>query len=123
MSDNDLDDWEIENDDIHVLNVANKEHLKQLEERRLVEEADNALTNELFGDKNEKVVTVTNTNTDENKEKYLKNKITKQKENEIKQKEISKKNKEVKLQKEKEKELFGEAEGYYYEDYEEKYYN
>ena len=129
MSYDDLDDWEreIENDNTPVLNVTNKEHLKQMEERKLVEESDNILTKELFEDKNVKQVinvTVTvNTNTTQNKEIYLKNKITKQKENEIKQKEIAKKNKEVKLQKENEVELFGEAEDYYYEDYEDKYYN
>ena len=129
MSYDDLDDWEreieIENDNTPVLNVTNKEHLKQMEERKLVEESDNILTKELFEDKNVKqVINVTvNTNTTQNKEIYLKNKITKQKENEIKQKEIAKKNKEVKLQKENEVELFGEAEDYYYEDYEDKYYN
>ena len=129
MSYDDLDDWEreIENDNTPVLNVTNKEHLKQMEERKLVEESDNILTKELFEDKNVKQVinvTVTvNTNTNTNKEIYLKNKITKQKQNEIKQKEIAKKNKEVKLQKENEVELFGEAEDYYYEDYEDKYYN
>ena len=129
MSYDDLDDWEreIENDNTPVLNVTNKEHLKQMEERKLVEESDNILTKELFEDKSVKPVTITsvtaNTNTTQNKEIYLKNKITKQKENEIKQKETSKKNKETKLQKENEVELFGEAEDYYYEDYEEKYYN
>ena len=140
MSYDDLDDWEreIENDNTPVLNVTNKEHLKQMEERKLVEESDNILTKELFEDKSVKPVinvtantnTNTNTNTSQNKEIYLKNKITKQKENEIKQKEneikqkeTSKKNKETKLQKENEVELFGEAEDYYYEDYEEKYYN
>ncbi len=134
MSYDDLDDWEkeIDNDNTPVLNVTNKEHLKQMEERKLVEESDNILTKELFEDKSLKQVitntnTNTNTNTTQNKEIYLKNKITKQKENEIKQKEIAKKNKEVKLQKENEVELFGEAEAkdYYedYEDYEDKYYN
>jgi hypothetical protein len=126
MSNNDLDDWEIEID-----NDTNKEHLKKLEERKLVEESDNVLTKELFEDKSLKQVinvninvnTNANANANQNKEIYLKNKITKQKENEIKQKETSKKNKETKLQKENEVELFGEAEDYYYEDYEEKYYN
>ena len=128
MSYDDLDDWEKEIDnDTPVLNITNKEHLKKLEERKLVEESDNILTKELFEDKSVKqvinVTAHTNTNTTQNKEIYLKNKITKQKENEIKQKETSKKNKETKLQKENEVELFGESEDYYYEDYEEKYYN
>ena len=128
MSYDDLDDWEKEIDnDTPVLNITNKEHLKKLEERKLVEESDNILTKELFEDKSVKqvinVTAHTNTNTTQNKEIYLKNKITKQKENEIKQKETAKKNKETKLQKENEVELFGEAEDYYYEDYEEKYYN
>ena len=132
MSYDGLDDWEREIDnDTPVLNVTNKEHLKQMEERKLVEESDNVLTKELFEDKSAKQVnnaianvnTNTNTNTSQNKEIYLKNKITKQKENEIKQKETAKKNKETKLQKENEVELFGEAEDYYYEDYEDKYYN
>ena len=132
MSYDDLDDWEIENEnETPVLNVTNKKHLKQMEERKLVEESDNVLTKELFEDKSVKPVTITsvtantntNANANTNTNTNTKNKITKQKENEIKQKETSKKNKETKLQKENEVELFGEAEDYYYEDYEEKYYN
>ena len=57
MSYDDLDDWEIENEnETPVLNVTNKKHLKQMEERKLVEESDNVLTKELFEDKSEEQI-------------------------------------------------------------------
>ena len=53
----------------------------------------------------------------------IKNASGKQKENELKQKEFSKKNKEDKLRKEREKELYGEAEeDKEYAEYEDMFY-
>ena len=47
MSD-DWEDWENQDFVIPVLNVPNEEQLKRLEERKLVEDSDNALTKDLF---------------------------------------------------------------------------
>jgi hypothetical protein len=46
----DWEDWEVEFVS-PVLHVLNKEQIKQLEERKLVEEADNTLINEIFDNK------------------------------------------------------------------------
>ena len=119
MTDN-WEDWETEDLTIPVLNVQNEEQLKQLKERKLVEESDNALTKNLFSNEDEDLVY------EELKKLEFKNKVKplqttekkapkkvtsdKQKENEQKQKEMSKKIKEEKSYKNKLKETFGEAE-------------
>ena len=133
MSNNldDLDDseeWEnIEIDDFIVpfkasnLNdVQKQEQLKQLEERKLVEEADTELSKELFCSDNAVL----------NKEPIIKPqiesepkiKINKQKQNENKQKELSKKIKEQKIKQKRHNELYGEVKGdYMYDEYNDKF--
>jgi hypothetical protein len=146
MSDN-WEDWENEDFIIPVLSVPNEEQLKRLEERKLVEESDNALARELFSNDEEdlvyeelkkleeKIISKKFQSTEKQapiknasgkqKENELKQKENelKQKENELKQKEFSKKNKEDKLRKEREKELYGKAEeDEEYSKYEDKFY-
>ena len=135
MSDN-WEDWEIDELIVPVLNVPNEEQLKLFEERKLVEESDNALTKQLFSNeeedlayeelrkmeekKMEKNVNVKPTE----KKKNLPINNNKQKENEKKQKEMSKKIKEEKIMKQKVRETFGEAEEEYdkYVEYEDMFY-
>lgn len=119
MSDN-WEDWENQDFTIPVLSVPNEEHLKRLEERKLVEESDNALAKELFSNDEEDLVYEDLKKLEVKKdinplpltEKKAPNKNIpdKQKENEEKQKELSKKIKEDKLKKQRERELYGEAE-------------
>jgi hypothetical protein len=125
MSDN-WEDWE--NEDF-VVPVFNKEQSKRLEERKLVEESDNALTRTLFSGEEDLVlkhVEVKNSVKSLRKtEKKAPNKNVpnKQKENEEKQKELSKKIKEDKLKKQREREIYGEAEeDYEYAKYEDRFY-
>jgi hypothetical protein len=128
----DIEDWENEDFEVPVLNVQTQEQLKRLEEQKLVEEADNALTRELFRDNNKKddlaytelKHSAKNTNIHQKAQlPSIKNKIDKKKENEQKQKDLSKKLKEEKAKKLKEKEIFGEAEyDDTYADYEDKFY-
>ena len=139
MSDN-WEDWE----DVEVDNLIAplKEELQRLEERKLVEESDNALSKELFETEDDnKLTRVMNPDTNFEKNKKLENenentkaktrdkdkekiKMNKQKENEQKQKEFSKKNKEQKNKQKRHNELYGEVEGeYIYDDYGDKFYN
>lgn len=106
------DDWENDDYVIPVLHIQTEEQIKRLEERRLVEESDNALTRNLFQeDINHEKYTYSNPKPlKSSKETLKKNIFSKQKENELKQKEISQKIKEDKLKRQREKELFGEAE-------------
>lgn len=105
------EDWEDENfiPSLH----KNEEQIRKLEERKLVEESDHMLTQDLFS--NNKNVNNNNNNIKNNinetniKKKtklYKSNKET----NEQKQKEIAVKKKEEKLLQKKHVELFGEAE-------------
>ena len=93
------DDWDCDNYIIPVLNVQNKEQLKRLEERKLVEESDNALMNELFDNNGntksnssnkETAGIIKNINTEKIKKKKEKP-VSKQQENELKQKVFSQK--------------------------------
>ena len=123
----DWDDWESENFVIPILNeVKNVEQLKKIEERRLVEEGDHALTYDLFQNKQPEIYSQVHKNNNfveikiEKKEKIKKisnqkanelkqkEKISNQKANELKQKELSKLIKQQKEKKDKEKELYGE---------------
>jgi len=132
---NDDDDWE--NTEAIVLNV---EQLKQIKERKLVEDSDNALTRELFEEdetlkemianelkkskmKQKGPETKYEINNTEKKPKNIKVYPSKQEENELKQKEMSKKIKQQKILKARYHELFGEAEfnDDQYADYEDKY--
>ena len=103
------EDWDVENIVIPVLHVPNKEQIKRLEERKLIEESEIALMKDFFDNNSN---TNTNTNSNNNKEtpenKKNKSKISKQKENELKQKEISIKLKQKKEQEKKHFEIFGE---------------
>lgn len=115
------EDWEAEDFAVPVLNVHNEEQLKRLEERKLVEEADNKLTNDLFSNKEDCLLHEYEEDSNKNTskpvqasraEKKTPNKKfeSKKLENEQKQKEISRKNKEEKIRKAKAAELYGEAE-------------
>jgi hypothetical protein len=125
----DWEDWEdVEIDNFIVpfpISDINSKEEKQLEERKLVEEADNALSKELFG-----------TAADLQSEKMCENdakdikvvapqkiKLSKQKENEQKQKEFSKKVKELKIKQKRFTELYGESNNYKYDEYDDKYHN
>ena len=112
------DDWDCDNYIIPVLNVQNKEQLKRLEERKLVEESDNSLMNELFDNtntKNEKTHDITHEKTREpikniNTEKINNKKekiVSNQQENELKQKEFSQKLKNKKEAIKKHSDTFG----------------
>jgi len=118
----DWEDWDCDNYVIPVLNVQNKEQLKRLEERKLVEESEIALMKDFFDNKNTKT---------EVKQDIIKNniekpkkqqKISKQKENESKQKEISQKLKKKKEEERKHSETFGDIIYDEYDDYD-KYEN
>jgi hypothetical protein len=116
------DDWDCDNYIIPILNVQNKEQLKQLEERKLVEESDNALMNELFDNTNAKsnrsnketseiIQNINNkeTNeTNETKKNKKENPVSKQQENELKQKNLSEKRKNKKEAEKKHSDTFGE---------------
>ena len=124
------EDWEDEDYNAPVLNVPNEEQLKRLEEQRLVEESDNALAKDLFEEdlvyedlkQSETKVTIKPLSSTE-KKAPKKNAVNKQKENEQKQKEASKANKLLKEMKQRERDIFGEAEeDDEYAAYEDKYY-
>jgi len=110
------EDWEDQDYTIPVLNVPNEEKLKRLEERKLVEESDNALTKDLFEEdlvyqdfkkfENKNIIKPLQST---EKKAPKKNKVNQQKENEQKQKALSKQIKEEKTKKLKEREIFGEA--------------
>jgi hypothetical protein len=115
------EDWDVENIAIPVLHVPNKEQIKQLEERKLIEESDIALMNEFFNNKSDASsniinIDTINTNKETNENKKNKPKISKQKENELKQKAFSQKLKQKKEQDKKHAELFGEI---IYDEYDE----
>ena len=105
-----IDDWEdfeIENIVIPILHVPNKEQIKRLEERKLIEESEIALMKDFF-DNNSNTNSKTNNNeTTENKKNTPK--ISKQKENELKQKELSEKIRKKKEKEKKHAELYGEC--------------
>lgn len=121
-----MDNWEDWDNEENCC-LPNEEQLKRLEERKLVEESDNALTKTLFGndlaykevDKHENTIVVSILT---EKKALKKNLISKQAANEQKQKELSRVTKEHKAKKDKEKELFGEATENEYTQYEDMFY-
>ena len=128
MSD-DWEDWENDDFTIPVLNIPNEEQLKQIKERKLVEESDNILSKELFSngiDNEYKILNSAATiekQTQFTEKKVLSKKISNKELNELKQKEFSKKIKEIKKNKQKAKETFGEIDDYdEYADYEDMLY-
>ena len=124
MSDN-WDDWDCDNYEVPVLNI---EQSKRIEERKLVEESDNKIANQLFGfEKDEKDETNEKQNSIAYNNKFKpiregKNDVSNKKENELKQKEISKKIREIKIQQEKQIELYGKTEDDEYDEYADKFY-
>ena len=121
------DDWENTIPDL-LVSIQNKEReLKLLEERKLMEDADLALAEELFNDEQEKnneskkqelFVPVNPVKEKPNDLKILQEQ--KRKELQEKQKQQSQKQKEKKHKEKKHKELFGEAE---FDEYDEMYGN
>ena len=112
-----LDDWEKEFE-----SKPNNDQLKQIEERKQIEQADNALTDELFNNKKQ-VLSLSDqnkNNKNKNKKEINKNKITNKNENEIKLKEFSANKKREKQKAKDFDEIFGSAE---LDDLEESYYN
>lgn len=113
------EDWEAE--DYEVILEKKEEQTKRLEERKLVEESDNALTNELFS--NEQAKVVSKCVIEKKRPVEVKQKPKKQLENEQKQKEASKAAKLLKEMKQRERDIFGEAEeDDEYAEYEDKFY-
>jgi hypothetical protein len=119
------EDWENEAYIISVLHVSNPEQLKQLEDRKLVEDADMQIARDLFSNEEEEFALEENRN--DNKHFYKKNiksekKVSNQKVNEQKQKEEAKFVKEENAKKTKAKELYGYTEyDDKYADYEDKF--
>ena len=129
---NDSEEWEnIEIDDFIVPFKASncnqtEEQLKQLEERKLVEEADTELSKELFCSDNavlnKEPIIKPKIESEIMRESEPKIKINKQKENENKQKDLSKKIKEQKMKQKRHNELYGELKGdYMYDEYNDKF--
>ena len=127
MSDN-WDDWDCDNYEVPVLNI---EQSKRIEERKLVEESDNKIANQLFGFEKDEKDETNETNEKQNSIAYnnkfkpireRKNDVSNKKENELKQKEISKKIREKKIQQEKQIELYGKADDDEYDEYADKFY-
>jgi hypothetical protein len=113
------EDWDVENIVIPVLHVPNKEQIKRIEERKLVEESEIAMMKDFFNNNNNN--NNNNINTKETTEnKKNKPKISKQKENELKQKELSIKLKQKKEQDKKHVELYGECTKDKYDEYDDK---
>lgn len=127
------DDWE--NDDWEVPIFKTEEEIRKLEERKLVEEADNELSYDLFSADDKKIEKTANSLADQfvykekEKEKLpnkMKNTKSNQKLNEEKQKELSMKIKQQKKDRQREVDIFGEAkEDEYnkYSKYEEYFYD
>ena len=120
-----MDNWE-DWDDYEKACLPNEQQLKILEERKLVEESDNALTKYLFEDDlayEEFNKYEQNPRLSSAEKKAPKNKVISKKEaNEQKQKQLSKLTKEYKAKKDRERELFGEATENEYAEYEEMFY-
>ncbi len=120
-----MDNWE-DWDDYEKACLPNEQQLKILEERKLVQESDNALTKHLFEDdlayeefnKYEQKSTLSSTEKKAPKNKVICKKFA----NEQKQKEHSKLTKEYKAKKDRERELFGEATENEYAQYEVMFY-
>jgi hypothetical protein len=125
------EDWENEDYTIPVLNVPVPKHLKQLEERKLVEDSDLQNARDLFSNeeddltlqeiRNQEIKKIKNISVKKNVKQEKK--VSNQKVNEQKQKEQSKILKEEKAKKAKAKELYGEADDENeYAEYEDMFY-
>jgi predicted RNase H-like nuclease len=127
------DSWEDWENDDYIVPTLNKEQFKILEERKLVEESDNLLTKNLFSNEEDLVFKdlkpeinfSKNLKFTEKKAPKTKNAVNNREMNEEKQKIMSKIIKQKKADKQREKELFGEAENDEYDkylEYEEAFY-
>jgi len=121
-----MENWE-DWDDYEKACLPNEQQLKILEERKLVEESDNALTKYLFEhdlayEAANTYHKQTSTLSSAEKKAPEKNVFSKKEANEQKQKQLSKLIKEQKSKKERERELFGEATENEYAEYEEMFY-
>jgi hypothetical protein len=120
-----MDNWE-HWDDYEKACLPNEQQLKVLEERKLVEESDNALTKHLFEDDlaYEEVNKYKQTPSLSSTEKKAPEKklVSKKQANEQKQKQLSNLIKGQKAKKERERELFGEAAENEYAEYEDRFY-
>jgi hypothetical protein len=121
-----LDDWEKDFDEGEVEAKPNINQMKEIEERKQIEDADNALTDELFNNKNH-VLSLSDQNKNNknnknknNKKEINKNKITNRYQNEINLKEFSENKKREKQRAQDFDEIFGSAQ---LDDLEESYYN
>ena len=117
----DLDDffWDSELGGTSTNIPPSKETIKRLEERRLVEESDIAISKKLFGNEDyECKITNTNVNVNTIKSENNKVRISNQYKNELKQKESAKLRQKQKEMNAKHIELYGEYDTYY--DYEDK---
>ena len=111
------EDWENEDFVIPVLNVPNEKQLNLIKERKLVEESDNNLAKDLFAINKQDLVYEDLNQSTEKKAPKNKTNISNRQLNEEKQKNLSKVIKEKKVNKQREKELFGEPEGDEYDEY------
>lgn len=135
------EDWEDRDYDISALMIQTEAQLKQIEEKKLIEESEVQLAKDLiYNHKKEEIEDLvyeelkcskkvnnftkkTNNICKHINDNILKKKTNKQKENEENQKKLSKKIKEEKAKKLKYQEIFGEPENYNeYADYEDKFY-
>ena len=125
-----MEDWE---DDDFVLPIINsKEQMKRLEERKLMEESNNELIEDLFSTEDVKLPHVNFEPPKPPKPSQIllppkppprKNKFNSNiQTNEMKQKEASKKIKEAKEKRKRDIETYGDND-YEYDDYEDKFYN
>jgi thymidylate synthase len=112
------EDWEGENIVIPVLHVPNKEQIKRLEERKLIEESEIALMKDFFDNNSNTNSNTNNKETTENKKNTPK--TSKQKENELKQKELSEKIRKKKEKEKKHSDVFGEVIHDKYDKYDDK---
>jgi hypothetical protein len=122
-----FDDWELDTHELQYANIIyTDEQKKQLHERKLVEEADNILTKELFDNNTGNDNTICNNGNDVNTicNKSTKNNFSKKIKNELKQKDLSKKIKEQINENNKHIETYGESQysDNEYLDYEDKFY-
>lgn len=111
------EDWTTDDYIIPILNIQTQEQLKRLKEQKLIEEADEAISRDLFNNinnySNKEIYNQQNfdiTICEEKKIYKREKKISNQKLNEIRQKEQSKIIKEQKTKQENAKELYGESE-------------
>lgn len=118
----DLDDWELEEFLVSNIIIQSEEIKKRLEERKLVEESDLAISKNLFGNEEDETESKSK-NVQSIQFQKPKKIISKKYENELKQKELAKIIREKKANEAKHIELYGECIEYEYSYYEDKFNN